>query len=103
MTVTEIRDKYQSIVNAESAMLHGSPFKGQIMKAQDEQYIKYTAMSNAMYAFRYSQKGRIVKWLSGQLTQYLNDAIGNENAGVRQLSQWSAQVVEVMIEDLRGQ
>lgn len=101
MTVADIRDKYQTIVNNESAMLHNSPFKGQIMKAQDEQYIKYQAMSGAMYAFRYSQKGRVVKWLSEQLEQYANDATGNENAGVRQLSQWSAQVIEMMLEDLK--
>jgi len=101
MTVADIRDKYQSIVNSESKMLHGSPFKGQIMKAQDEQYIKYQAMSSAMYAFRYSQKGRVVKWLTEQLEQYTSDATGHENAGVRQLSQWSAQVIESMLEDLR--
>lgn len=100
MTVADIRDKWQGIVNAESKMLHDGPFTGQIMRAQGEQVIKYQAMSSAMYAFRYSQKARVIKWLRAQLEQYQYDAQHSDNEGVRQLSAWSAEVIEAMLQDL---
>lgn len=97
--VSEVRDKYQRILDTENAFIHDSPFKAQLIN--EERGVKYTTMSNAMTAFRYTQKSRVQKWLTNQLTQYQHDVLHNDNTEVQRVSQWSAEVVQAMLDDLK--
>lgn len=100
VTVSEVRDRYQRILDTESAFIHDSPFKAQLIN--EERGVKYTTMSNAMTAFlRYTQKARVQKWLQNQLAVYQQDAQHNKNSEVQQRSQWSAEVIQAMLDDLK--
>lgn len=100
-TVTTIRDKYQDIVNAESALIHTSPFKAQIIRSQDERYIRYSTLQSALYAFHYTQKARVISWLTMQLQQYHYDALNSADATTRKISQWSVEAIQEMLSDLQ--
>lgn len=80
MTLQDVRNKYQRIVNDESLLVNSSPFRGHMNRSVDERYFRYQAISNALYVFdRYARKSSVLAWLREQLTTYQNNA-GKPNA-----------------------